>query len=64
MLVIDQIEIFMQLFMQRYLQLLEVQVVFIRELAVKYYKIYAPQIDALPSSNGRLQKKRPNDKCP
>ena len=62
MLVIDQIEIFMQLFMQRYL--LEVQVVFIRELAVKYYKIYAPQIDALPSSNGRLQKKRPNDKCP
>ena len=26
---------------------------FIRELAVKYNKIYAAQIDALPSSNGR-----------
>ena len=35
-----------------------------RELAVKYYKLYAAQIDALPSSNGRLQKNRPNDKCP
>ena len=23
---------------------------------MKYYKIYAAQIDALPSSNGRLQK--------
>ena len=28
----------------------------IRELKVKYYKIYAAQIDALPSSYGRLQK--------
>ena len=27
---------------------------FIRELAVKSYKIYAAQIDALTSSNGRL----------
>ena len=31
-------------------------VVFICELAVKSYKIYAAQIDALPSSNDKLQK--------
>ena len=27
-------------------------------------EINAAQIDALPSSNGMLQKNRPNDKCP
>ena len=37
---------------------------FIRELAVKSCKIYAAQIDALPTINSRLQKNRPNDKCP
>ena len=36
--------------------LFTVYTVLIRELAVKFYKIYAAQIDALPSNNGRLQK--------